>query len=58
MKFEIYYDVANEWRWRLIATNGNIIATAHEGYKNSLDCKNIILNIKGGAHIAPIEIQD
>ena len=27
MKFIIYQDRANEWRWRLVARNGQIIAT-------------------------------
>lgn len=36
MKFEIYRS-GDEWRWRLKARNGEIIASG-EGYKNRLDC--------------------
>lgn len=55
MKFEVYYDVSNDWRWRLRATNGKIIATSGEGYENKGDCEHEIRKIKGGAHLATIE---
>ena len=31
-RFEVFRDRANEWRWRLVHRNGNIIATSGEGY--------------------------
>jgi uncharacterized protein YegP (UPF0339 family) len=31
-RFELYTDGAGEWRWRLVATNEEIIATSGEGY--------------------------
>lgn len=37
MKFEIYKDASGEWRFRLKAANGEIIATG-ESYKNRIDC--------------------
>ena len=30
--FDVYRDAADEWRWRLVHQNGNIIATSGEGY--------------------------
>jgi uncharacterized protein YegP (UPF0339 family) len=33
-KFEVYQDAADEWRWRLIAANGQIVATSGEGYSS------------------------
>ena len=30
--FEVFRDSAGEWRWRLVASNGNIIADSGEGY--------------------------
>ncbi|MBL4882923.1 MAG: DUF1508 domain-containing protein [Planctomycetaceae bacterium] len=38
MVYEVYKDRANEWRWRLKARNGAIIADSGEGYKNKSDC--------------------
>jgi hypothetical protein len=32
-KFEIYKDKSGEFRWRLIHTNGQVIADSGEGYK-------------------------
>ena len=37
-KFEIYQDKTEEWRWRLTATNGEIIAASTEGYTDKRDC--------------------
>ena len=31
-RFEVFRDRADEWRWRLVHRNGNIIATSGEGY--------------------------
>ena len=44
-KFEIYTDKAGETRFRLKATNGQIIATS-EGYKSMKSCLNGIESIK------------
>ena len=45
MKFIVFKDVAGEWRWRLVATNGNIIATSGEGYKNRSHAVGMITRI-------------
>ncbi|MBH04290.1 MAG: hypothetical protein CMP08_09270 [Xanthomonadales bacterium] len=39
MKYEMYRDAADEYRWRLKAGNGEIIADSGEGYKNKSDCQ-------------------
>ncbi|WP_459194496.1 HVO_2922 family protein [Halosimplex sp. J119] len=31
-RFEVFRDRADEWRWRLVHRNGNVIATSGEGY--------------------------
>jgi uncharacterized protein len=31
-KYEVYQDAAGQWRWRLAASNGRIVASG-EGYK-------------------------
>ena len=36
--FEVYPDSAGEWHWRLISSNGNIIASSTEEYHNKRDC--------------------
>ena len=44
-KFEVYTDKAGEFRFRLKATNGQIIATS-EGYKALASCLNGIESVK------------
>lgn len=33
MKFHVYKDKAGEWRWKLKARNGRVVADSGEGYK-------------------------
>ncbi|SEF69867.1 hypothetical protein SAMN04487934_102192 [Eubacterium ruminantium] len=53
-KFEIYTDKAGEFRFRLKATNGQIIATS-EGYKTMKSCKNGIASVQKNSVDAKIE---
>jgi uncharacterized protein YegP (UPF0339 family) len=55
MTFEIYKDRKEEFRWRLKAANGNILATSSEGYKAKADCQKGIDAIKAGAATAKVE---
>ncbi len=52
-KFEIYKDKAGEFRFRLKARNGEIIA-ASEGYVKKDSCKNGIASVQKNAPDAPI----
>ena len=53
-KFEVYVDKAGEFRFRLKAKNGQIIATG-EGYKRKDSCLNGIESVRKNAPEAPIE---
>ena len=53
-KFEIYLDKGGEYRFRLKARNGEIIAVS-EGYKAKASCINGIESVKKNAPDAPIE---
>jgi len=55
LTFEIYKDRKEEFRWRLKAANGNIIATSGEGYNAKEDCKKGIEAIQKGAATAKVE---
>lgn len=46
MKYVVYRDETNEWRWRLKASNGDKIAVSGEGYKNKQDCLHAIKLVK------------
>ena len=47
-KFEVYADKAGEYRFRLKATNGQIIAVS-EGYKTLAGCYNGIKSVRNNA---------
>ena len=52
-KFEVYQDKAGEFRFRLKATNGQIIAVG-EGYKQLSGCLNGVESVKTNAPDAEI----
>ena len=56
-KFEIYKDKAGEFRFRLKAKNGEIIA-ASEGYVKKDSCKNGIASVRKNAVDAPVTEPD
>ncbi|WEL18390.1 MULTISPECIES: HVO_2922 family protein [unclassified Halorhabdus] len=45
-RFELFLDRAEEWRWRLVASNGEIIADSAEGYTSKQGAKRGIESVK------------
>lgn len=56
-KYEVYTDKAGEFRFRLKAKNGEVIATS-EGYKTKASCLNGIESVKKNAPDAAVEKLD
>ncbi len=54
-KFELYKDSKGEFRWRLIASNGQTIANSGEGYKAKDSAMNGIESVKKNAPTATVE---
>jgi len=52
-KFEVYTDKAGEFRFRLTAKNGQIIATS-EGYTTHANCLNGVESVKNNAPDAEV----
>ena len=52
-KFEVYKDKRGEFRFRLKATNGQIIAVS-EGYTTMRNCRNGIESVKKNSVDAPV----
>ncbi|MFA5102409.1 MAG: YegP family protein [Candidatus Thermoplasmatota archaeon] len=52
-KFEVWTDKAGEYRFRMKAANGEIIATS-EGYSSKKSCMNGIQSVMKNAPKAPI----
>jgi uncharacterized protein YegP (UPF0339 family) len=60
MRFEVYRArrgllLRPQWRWRLCAANGRIIATSGESYNNRSDCLHAIDLVRTDAAYAPIK---
>ena len=56
-KFEMYVDKAGEFRFRLKATNGQVIAVS-EGYVAKASCENGIASVKKNAVDAPVVVEE
>ena len=54
MKFFVYRDHNNEWRWFLQAENGKRIAESGEGYHNERDCLDGISIVMGTTLQTPV----
>ncbi len=53
-KFEVFVDKAGEYRWRLRASNGQIIATGGEGYKEKSSALNGVKSVMSHAAEAQV----
>ncbi|MFU8866669.1 amphi-Trp domain-containing protein [Natronococcus sp.] len=54
-RFEVYQDRAEEWRWRLVHWNGNIIADSGEGYASRSNAERAARGVMRNAPNARIE---
>src|SRR5262245_6658427 len=54
LTFEVYKDRAGEFRFRLLAANGENIAAASQGYRNKADAMHAIDVIQKGAAKAKV----
>ena len=53
--FQVYRDAAEQWPWRLVHDNGNIIAEGGEGYTTKRRAVNGLESVKENAGGASIE---
>lgn len=54
LHFELYKDAKDEFRWRLKAANGQVLATSGDGYKAKADCQHGIEVIQKEASKAKV----
>ena len=45
-RFQIYQDARREYRWRLVAPNGNVIADSGEGYASRSNAHRAAENVR------------
>ncbi|MFC6732580.1 MULTISPECIES: HVO_2922 family protein [unclassified Haladaptatus] len=53
--FELYRDAEDDYRWRLVHANGNILADSGEGYASKQKARQGIESVKKNAQSAPVE---
>ena len=58
MTFEIYPDRSGEYRWRLRARNGELMAVSEEGFTRKSSCLNSVKRIQEEAAGAELEVLD
>jgi uncharacterized protein YegP (UPF0339 family) len=54
MKFEIYADTSGQYRWRLRASNGQIVASSGESFASKSNAKTAAENVKANAGKAEV----
>lgn len=53
-RLSIYRDESQEWRWRRISDNGNILAVSGEGYSRRIDCDRIAIRVNAQPYIVEV----
>ncbi|NIC00401.1 HVO_2922 family protein [Halobacterium sp. R2-5] len=56
--FHVYEDDAGQYRWRLVHSNGNIIADSGEGYASKQKAEQGLQSVKKNAPDADVEVED
>ena len=54
MKFEIYADTSGSYRWRLVASNGQTVASSGESFASQANARRAAENVKDNAGKAEI----
>jgi uncharacterized protein YegP (UPF0339 family) len=54
MKFEIYADAGGNYRWRLVSSNGQTVATSGESFASKANATRAAENVKANAGSAQI----
>lgn len=55
MTYVYYKDHKGEWRWRLVASNGRIIADSGEGYSSESECLDDIDRVKHSTNATVVQ---
>lgn len=58
MSAEIYQDRKQEWRWRLKARNGRILADSGEGYTRPYGARRALNNFIRDVRAQAVEVQE
>jgi uncharacterized protein YegP (UPF0339 family) len=56
MTYQVFRDAHGEWRWRLRAANGRVIAHSSQGYRRKQDCLDDINKVKKNSETSVVEV--
>lgn len=56
-RFEVFQDEAGEWRWRLVAANGEPLATS-EGYTRKGDAIRAVGDLREAVSEAAVQVYE
>ncbi len=54
-KIQIFQDVAGEFRWRIVAGNGEVVASSGEGFRDKTDVLRAVRRARKLMRFATIE---
>jgi len=54
MKFQIYADTAGKYRWRLVSSNGQTVASSGESFDSKSNARRAAENVRDNAGKAEI----
>jgi uncharacterized protein YegP (UPF0339 family) len=54
MKFEVYADAGGHYRWRLVSSNGQVVASSGESFASKANATRAAENVKANAGSASI----
>jgi uncharacterized protein YegP (UPF0339 family) len=54
LKFEIYMDETGAYRWRLLASDGQVMATSKESYPHREDVRRAVIALQASIPVARI----
>lgn len=57
MRIVCYRDESGEWRWRMLARNGKVVADSAESYKRKGACLRMAARVADGGAAVQIEGQ-
>jgi uncharacterized protein len=57
MKFVIYKDASGNWRWRLVARNGQTVASSGESFSSEGNARRAAENVKAHAGSADVVVE-
>ena len=58
MKFVVYKDSGGNWRWRLVASNGQTVGSSGESFSSRANAQHAAENVKARAGGADVVVEE